>query len=129
MIQLTPADPTLADTDQVIRHFPFRIGRSADNDCRIERPGVWDQHAVVELELCRPTLIACSSGTLLVNGEAVTRHILRSGDLVVAGSVRWLVSLTPAKQKAAEFSQAVFWLALAALFAAQVFAIYRLTDQ
>jgi len=65
----------------------------------------------------------------LVNGEAVTRHILRSGDLVVVGSVRWLVSLTSAQQKAAAFSQAVFWLVFAALFAAQVFAIYRLTDQ
>ena len=129
MIQLTPADATLADTEQVIRHFPFRIGRSAGNHCRVERAGVWDEHAVVELELGRPTLIACGSGTLLVNGEAVTRHILRSGDLVVVGSVRWLVSVSPAKQKAAEFSQAVFWLAFAALFAAQVFAIYRLTDQ
>ncbi len=129
MVQLTPADATLADTEQVIRRFPFRIGRSAGNDCRIERSGVWDQHAVVELELGRPTLIACSSGTLLVNGETATRHILKSGDLVVVGSVRWFVSLTPAKQTTAAFPQAAFWLAFAALFAAQVFAIYRLTDQ
>ena len=129
MIQLTPADATLADTEQVIRRFPFGIGRSAENECRIERAGVWDEHAVVELDLGRPTLIACGSGKLLVNGEAVTRHILKSGDLVVVGSVRWLVSLTPAKQKKAAFPQTAFWLAFAALFAAQVFAIYRLTDQ
>ena len=129
MIQLTPADATLADTEQVIRHFPFRIGRSDGNHCRIERAGVWDEHAVVELEHGRPTLIACGGGTLLVNGEPISRHILKCGDLVVVGSVRWMVSLTAAKQREAAFPQAAFWLAFAALFAAQVFAIYRLTDQ
>lgn len=129
MIQLTPADATLADTEQVICHFPFRIGRSAGNHCRIERAGVWDEHALVELDLGRPALVACGAGALLVNGEPTTRHILRCGDLVLVGSVRWLVSLTPAKQKKAAFPQTAFWLAFAALFAAQVFAIYRLTDQ
>ncbi len=129
MIQLTSADRFMADTDRVIRHFPFRIGRSSVNDCQIERTGVWEQHAVVELEQGRPILVGGSGGTVLVNGEPIIRHVLKSGDLVELGSVRWFVSLTPAKQKAAAISQAAFWFVMFALFAVQVFAVYRLTDQ
>lgn len=129
MIQLISADRFMANTDRVIRHFPFRIGRSRVNDCQIERTGVWEQHAVVELEQGRPILAGGSGGTILVNGERIIRHVLKNGDLVELGSVRWFVSLTPAKQKAAAVPQAAFWLLMFALFAVQVFAVYRLTDQ
>ncbi len=130
MIRLAPADPSLADTETVIRRFPFRIGRSPDNDLSLERPGVWDHHASVELEhRRRPILAAFGQGSVLVNGDPVSRHPLKSGDLVEIGSVRWRVSLTAAKQKSAALPHLAFWLALAALFAAQVFAVHRLTDQ
>jgi len=31
----------MADDIQVVRHFPFRIGRSAENNLRLDEAGVW----------------------------------------------------------------------------------------
>lgn len=119
----------MADTETVIRHFPFRIGRASDADLSVTITGVWEHHATVQLDQGRPVLLADGDAALIVNGERVSRHPLKSGDLIELGAARWRISLAFANQKAAAFPQAAFWLALAALFAAQVVAIYRLTDQ
>lgn len=129
MLQLSTADDLMADPETVVRHFPFRIGRSSNSDLSVIAAGVWDDHATIVLEEGRPVVLGTGDASVIVNGEQSKRHVIKSGDLLELGAARWRIAVEPAKQKAATFSQTAFWLALAALFAAQVLAIYRLTDQ
>jgi pSer/pThr/pTyr-binding forkhead associated (FHA) protein len=50
MIQLKIISGSTADAIQVVRRFPFRIGRAPDNDLRLEAPGVWDNHLTLEFQ-------------------------------------------------------------------------------
>lgn len=129
MLQLSLADDLMADTVTVVRHFPFRIGRASELELSVIAAGVWDLHAAIVLEEGRPVIKEVGGASVIVNGDAVARHVIKSGDLLELGAARWRIALEPAKQKAAAFPQAAFWLGLAALFAAQIVAIYRLTDQ
>jgi len=50
MIQLDILSGKKAGGQTVVRHFPFRIGRAAENDLQLEDDGVWDRHLVLEFQ-------------------------------------------------------------------------------
>src|ERR1700752_3668394 len=80
--------------------FPYRIGRSAQAELRIEEAGVWENHAVVlPSENLHFVIRSEGESLLLCNGEPVRTVQLASGDELSIGAARMMVSLAPAGQK------------------------------
>ena len=74
MIQLNILSGKKAGAQSVARHFPFRIGRAAQNDLQLEDDGVWDQHLVLEFQNHEGFNLTTSANALAtVNGETVQR--------------------------------------------------------
>lgn len=100
MWQLTLVDESMAGTEMVARHFPFRLGRSSGMDWTIERPGVWDNHAELRVDGAVVQVAAIGAAAVRVNGRTISSPTpLRSGDLVELGSVKVRVALVAATQK------------------------------
>ncbi|MFM2293846.1 MAG: hypothetical protein RLZZ350_259 [Verrucomicrobiota bacterium] len=111
----------LAGDSQVVRHFPYRLGRAPANDLRLEAPGIWDQHLRLDFD---PTqgFIATALGDALatVNGWPIQAVILRNGDTLDLGSIKLQFWLAAANQSPLLGSKLFIWLALAAVTAAQL---------
>ncbi len=100
MLQLTLVEESMAGTEMVARHFPFRLGRSAGLDWTIERPGVWEDHAELRVDGAVVQVVAIGAAAVRVNGRTIPGPTpLRSGDLVELGSVKVRVALVAATQK------------------------------
>jgi phosphoserine phosphatase RsbU/P len=71
-----------------IEHFPFVIGRSADCDLELPYSFVSRAHAAISLQGKQVVIEDTKSrhGTF-VNGRRITRHVLRSQDVMQFGSV------------------------------------------
>lgn len=109
----------------VARRFPFRVGRSADNDGPLDAPGVWDHHAQISLDRALGfCLNADAEASTLVNGQRTTACRLRNGDLLELGAAKLRFWLAPARQSRLRVLGALVWLLLAAVTAAQ-FALLR----
>ena len=50
MIQLRILSGQMAGDIQVVRHFPFHIGRAAENNLILDDSGVWDYHLTLEFQ-------------------------------------------------------------------------------
>jgi hypothetical protein len=72
------------------------------------------------------TFAAQPDALALVNGERVESGILRNGDLIEVGSARLRFWLARSQQKTLRAREALTWIALFALFAAQIALIYML---
>ena len=102
--------------------FPFSIGNSSGSQLCIQGDGVWERHAVIELDPATGKYCCSAVGAalLLVNGESTRRVDLRMGDLLQLGSCNIEVSLAPAHQyrlKSIEFS---VWLLLALVMLSEI---------
>ncbi len=99
MIQLNILSGKKAGTQTVARHFPFRIGRAAENELRLEDDGVWDQHLTLEFQQQAGfNLTTADNALATVNGESVQNRILRNGDIITVGSVKIQFWLAAARQ-------------------------------
>ena len=56
MVQFKIVSGKMAGTEQVARRFPFRIGRSAEADLRLEDDGVWDDHLELSVKINDPQI-------------------------------------------------------------------------
>lgn len=120
MIQLHIVSGKQAGSDIVVRRFPFVIGRAADAACKLDDPGVWERHLQVEFKRRAGFAFEAQAEALtLVNGERADRGILRNGDTLDLGSVRLVFWLARSRQKTLRVREALTWLGLFALFAAQ----------
>jgi predicted component of type VI protein secretion system len=100
MLQLTLVEESMAGTEMVARHFPFRLGRSSGMDWTIERPGVWEEHAELRVDGAVVQVAAIGAAAVRVNGRTIPGPTpLRSGDLLELGSVKVRVALVAATQK------------------------------
>ena len=89
MVQFDILSGKQAGTRTVARHFPFRIGRAAGNELRLEDDGVWDRHLTIEFNPQTGfSLDTASEALATVNGAAVQSMMLRNGDTITAGSVK-----------------------------------------
>jgi hypothetical protein len=121
MIQFVFLSGPTAGASWVARHFPVRAGRAVGNDLRLEAPGVFDRHFEVDVKAGPALELSVLEPALAnVNGQPVTRCVLRNGDLVEAGSVRLRFWLAPTRQSGLWASQVGVWLAWFAVLAAQV---------
>ncbi len=119
---------SMAGAEIVACHFPFRVGRAARADLRIEGGGVWEEHCEVTRDAGRGLLLRSHAAALtLVNGQKVEETALRNGDLIELGEVRLQFWLSPAVQTGLALRETSTWIALAALVVVQFSLVYWLT--
>ena len=127
MIQLQILSGKLAGHDVVVRQFPFRVGRGAEAQLRIEEAGVWENHLAIDFQAGEGfAFIAQDSALTRLNGAKVESGILRNGDLIELGSVQLRFWLARSEQKSLRLREALTWSSLVILFVGQVTLIYWL---
>lgn len=120
MLLLRVTDARGAVTQHIADAFPYRIGRSARADLKIEASGVWENHAtILPGENSRFFIQSEGESLLLRNGEAIHSAQLAAGDELSVGSARVVVSLAPARQKSLGFTEAMAWVLLVLVVAAE----------
>lgn len=127
MVQLRILSGKQAGSSCSIEHFPCVVGRASSAHLRIEEPGVWDKH--LELNLNREegfTLTALPGAAVTVNGQPVTSHFLKGGDLIGLGAARLQFWLTSTRQRGFRAVEIATWAGLALLCALQLLVIYEL---
>lgn len=127
MIQLRILSGRMAGDTQVVRHFPFRIGRAAENDLVLDDAGVWDNHLTVAFQKREGFTLQTADGAFAaINEEPQNSARLRNGDVISFGSAKIQFWLAPPRQRALRLRELYVWGLLAAVTAFQFFLIYRL---
>jgi pSer/pThr/pTyr-binding forkhead associated (FHA) protein len=130
MLQLKVLSGKKAGCEISARHFPFRVGRSAEDDLQLEDAGVWERHA--EVDFFPPDgliLHAQPEAFVTINGNPVQQALLRNGDLLELGGVKIELALSPAPQRSFAGREWLTWGALGTLVLSQMALIYWLLEQ
>ena len=129
MVQLQILNGAKAGTRWVACRLPFSVGRSAQDDLRVEADGVWDRHARIELrDRQRAVLTSSAQALTSVNGQPIQESVLRNGDVLQIGSVHIQFSLSPAAHRGLRFREALTWIGIALMALAQVALVYLLAQ-
>ena len=127
MIQLRILSGKMAGDSQVVRRFPFRIGRAAENDLILDEPGVWDRHLTLEFQKKEGFILNTAPETFVaINDESQTSARLHNGDIVSFGSAKLQFWLAAPRQRGLLFRELCVWLLLVTVTAFQFALIYRL---
>jgi len=120
MILLRVLNGSMAGASAVARRFPFRVGRAADADFRLEAPGIWDQHFEITLSSTDGFALAANPSSLtLVNGTRAAAVALKNGDQIECGALRLRFWLSPVQQLGLRAREVATWIALGGLVLAQ----------
>ena len=121
MVQLQISTGKMAGDIQVVRHFPFHIGRAAAADLRLEEAGVWDQHLELGFDPAQGFILTTHPPALAaVNGWPIESVILRNGDSIELGSQKIRFWIGTTKQSALHIPENLVWATIAAITAAQI---------
>jgi pSer/pThr/pTyr-binding forkhead associated (FHA) protein len=127
MVQLRILSGKMADDLKVVRHFPFSIGRSAEDDLHLNEPGVWDHHLTLGFQKQQGFMLeAAPDAFVAVNEQPQTSTLLHNGDVISFGSAKIQFWLAPAKMRGLRVRETFVWLLLAAVTAAQMALIFAL---
>ena len=127
MIQLKIISGSTAGDIQVVRRFPFRIGRAPENDLRLETPGVWDNHLTLEFQKSEGIVLHTAPDAFAaINEQPLTSARLRNGDIISFASAKIQFWLAAPRQRGLHLRELSVWLLLLAVTAAQFVLIYRL---
>jgi pSer/pThr/pTyr-binding forkhead associated (FHA) protein len=127
MVQLEILSGKAAGTKWVARRFPVRVGRLASSDLRLEEPGVWDKHLQIIMNPAVGFVLETESPALAVaNGQPVERIVLRNGDTIEVGAVKFRFWLSEAEQRGSKIQEGLVWIILIAISLGQVALIYWL---
>ena len=127
MIQLNILSGKKAGTQTAARHFPFRIGRAADNELQLEDDGVWDQHLTLEFQPQSGfNLTTAPKALATVNTAPVQNAVLRNGDTITVGSVKIQFWLAAARQGSLLVRESFVWALLALVTVFQFVLLYWL---
>lgn len=127
MIQLRILSGKMAGDAQVVRHFPFQIGRAVGNELVFDEPGVWDHHLTLEFQKDDGfTLRAAENAFTAVNEEPKASVRLRNGDIISFGSAKIQFWLSAPRQCGLRLREFFVWFTLIAITGFQFFLIYRL---
>jgi hypothetical protein len=127
MIQLRILSGQTAGDTQVVRRFPFRIGRALENDLRLEAAGVWDNHLTLEFQKSEGFVLHTAPDAFAaINEEQKQSARLRNGDIVSFGSAKIQFWLAAPRQRSLRLRELSVWLLVAAITALQFVLIYRL---
>jgi pSer/pThr/pTyr-binding forkhead associated (FHA) protein len=126
MIQLRILSGQTAGDTQVVRRFPFRIGRAPENDLRLEAAGVWDQHLTLKFEKSEGFVLNTAPDAFAaVNEQPLTSARLRNGDIISFGSAKIQFWLAAPRQRGLHVRELSVWALLVAVTAFQFILIYR----
>ena len=127
MIQLRLLSGQTAGDPQVIRRFPFRIGRAPENDLCLEDPGVWDHHLTLEFQKSEGFVLhTAPEAFAAINEQPLASARLRNGDIISFGSAKIQFWLAAPRQRGLHLRELSVWLLLLAVTAFQFVLIYRL---
>jgi pSer/pThr/pTyr-binding forkhead associated (FHA) protein len=121
MVQLRILSGKMAGDVQIIRHFPFFIGRSDRNNLCLDEPGVWDKHLTLGFQKAQGfTLETAPDALATVNGESQKAARLRNGDIISFGSVKIQFWLAPAPLRGLRTRETLVWVLLAVVTVVQI---------
>ncbi len=127
MIQLRILSGQTAGETQIVRRFPFRIGRAPENDLRLEAAGVWDNHLTLDFQKSEGFVLHTAPETFAaINEEQKQSARLRNGDIISFGSAKIQFWLAAPRQRGLRLRELSVWLLIAAITAVQFILIYRL---
>jgi len=127
MIQLRILSGQTAGETQIVRRFPFRIGRAVENDLRLEAAGVWDNHLTLEFQKSEGFILRTAPEAFVaINEEQKQSARLRNGDIISFGSAKIQFWLAAPRQRGLRLRELSVWLLIAAVTAVQLVLIYRL---
>ncbi len=127
MIQLRILSGQLAGETIFVRQFPFGIGRSAQDDLRLEDDGVWENHLNIKFNKREGFILkSAPEAFCAVNDEPQNSVRLRNGDLLSFGSVKIQFWLAPAKLRSLKLRELFVWLLLLGLTVAQLIVVAKL---
>ncbi len=127
MVQLRILSGKMAGDVQIVRRFPFNIGRSVENNLCLDDAGVWDKHLTIGFQKKEGfTLETASDAIATVNGESQKSARLRNGDIISFGSAKIQFWLAPPKLRGLRVRELFIWALLAAVTAIQIALIYWL---
>lgn len=127
MVQLRILSGKMAGELRVVRHFPFRIGRSAENDLCLDDSGVWNNHLVLEFQKNEGFRFQAGTDAFVaLNEQPQTAAWLRNGDILSFGSVKIRFWIAPAKLRGLQLRELSVWLLIVGVTAFQIFLIHRL---
>lgn len=127
MVQFKIVSGKMAGSEKVARHFPFRIGRAASADLRIEDDGVWDEHLELSFLSGEGFLLTARPNALAaINGQSFQQQVLRNGDSIEIGALKIRFWLSETRQSSLRLREWLTWAAFAMILALQLFLIYRL---
>jgi pSer/pThr/pTyr-binding forkhead associated (FHA) protein len=127
MIQLRILSGQSAGDTQVVRRFPFHIGRAAENDLRLEAPGVWDQHLTLEFQKTEGFILHTAPDAFAtVNDQPLAAARLRNGDIISFGTAKIQFWLDAPRQHGLRFRELSVWLLIIAVTIFQFVLIYWL---
>ena len=127
MVQLCILSGQMAGDVQVVRRFPFCIGRAADNDLCLDAEGIWDYHFMLELQKSEGfTLQTFEDAFATVNDEPQTKARLRNGDIISFGSAKIQFWLSAPRQRGLRLREGFVWALLVLVTLGQCALIYWL---
>ena len=106
--------------------FPMIIGRGADCQLQLTDEGVWEKHAVIELDTeGRFTLGPLADATTAINDEPIHETSpLRNGDVVSLGAVKLQFWLGSVQQSGLRHQESAVWAMLAAVVVAELVLLF-----
>jgi hypothetical protein len=126
MVQFKILSGKMAGSESDARRFPFRIGRSAKSDLRLEGDGVWDDHLEIDFDPASGIVLRAQGSALTsVNGKPCSEAVLRNGDELDIGAIKLRFWMGATKQKGLAFREWLTWAGLALVTAGQFFVIYQ----
>lgn len=128
MVQLNILSGKKAGNQAIVRRFPFRVGRAAQNDLQLDDHGVWDRHLAFELhrDSKRFTLAVAPDALAAVNHQAVQTAPLRNGDVISFGSVKIQFWLATVRQRGLRLRELFVWTLILLVTLSQFAVIYWL---
>lgn len=130
MVQFKILSGKKAGSSWDARHFPVRVGRSADSDLQLEEAGVWDEHLKIGLHPGEGFVVETHEKAFAsVNGQPVQRAVLRNGDTIEIGPVKLQFWLSEARQRGQFVREAFVWTTITLVCFAQIALVYWLLTQ
>jgi len=127
MVQLRILSGSKAGDSQVVRRFPFHVGRAADNDLSLDGSGIWDYHFALHLQRKEGfTLQTFDQAFATVNDKPQTSVRLQNGDIISFGSMKLQFWLAAPQQRGLRLREGFIWTLLLAVSAVQAVLILLL---
>lgn len=127
MVQLRILSGPKAGGFKAVRHFPFHVGRAADNDLCLDAAGIWDHHFTLDLWQNEGfTLQTLGQALAAVNDQPQTSARLRNGDIISFGSAKVQFWLSDPVQRGLHLRELFIWVLLILVTVGQIALIYFL---